>query len=137
MLANFSQEELTLPKATVFGLAEKVSEDLIDHIYFGNPRGTESLIVPQWETRNKALYNILLGGKLDHLGKNEKRLIQPVLQKYARVFHDVDTNDFKSKNVVEHKIVVTDPTPIRRPQYRTPFALCRESLKLTICCGRE
>jgi len=25
--------------------------------------------------------------------------------------------------VVEHKIVVTDLTPIRRPQYRTPFAL--------------
>jgi len=46
-----------------------------------------------------------------------------VLQKYAHIFHDKKTNDFKSTNVVEHKIVVTDPTPIRRTKYRTPFAL--------------
>jgi hypothetical protein len=39
------------------------------------------------------------------------------------VFHDEETNGFKSTNVVEHNIVVTDPTPIRRLQYRTPFAL--------------
>jgi len=46
-----------------------------------------------------------------------------VLQKYAHVFNDKETNDFRSTNVVEHQIVVTDPTTIRRPQYRTPFAL--------------
>jgi len=69
------------------------------------------------------LYEKLLGGKLDHLNKNEKRLIEPVLQKYALVFHDEETNDFKSTDVIEHKIVVTDPTPIRRPQYRTTYAL--------------
>jgi len=39
------------------------------------------------------------------------------------VFHDENTNDFKSTDVVEHQILVGDTPPIRRPQYRTPYAL--------------
>jgi len=125
MLANFSQQELTLPKATVIGLAEEVSETLIDQINMESPTR------PQREARNEAMYKKLLGGKLDHLTKNERRLIEPVLQKYAHVFHDEETNDFRSTNVVEHQILVTDPTPIRRPQYRTPFAL-REEMEFQV-----
>ena len=117
MLANFSQEELTLPKATVLGLAEEVSETLVDQI------NTESPTRPQGKTRKEALYKKLLGDKLHHLTKNERLLIEPVLQKYAHVFYDEETNDFNSTDVIEHKIVVTDPTPIRRPQYRTPYEL--------------
>jgi len=60
MLANFSQEELTLHKATVLGLAEEVSETLIEQI------NTESPTRPQRKARNEALYKKLLGGKLDH-----------------------------------------------------------------------
>jgi hypothetical protein len=30
MVANFSQEALTVPKATVLGMAEEVSESLVD-----------------------------------------------------------------------------------------------------------
>jgi len=123
MLANFSQEKMPLPKATVLGLAEEVSEALIDQINIEKPQGTGSPNSPQKRARNKALYDKLLGGKLDQLNKNEQRLIEPVLQKYAHVFHEEETNDFKSTDVIEHKIVVTDPTPIRRPQYRTPYAL--------------
>jgi hypothetical protein len=59
MLANFSQEKISLPNATVLGLAEDVSEDLIHQINFGNPQDTESPIDPQWETRKKALHNKL------------------------------------------------------------------------------
>jgi hypothetical protein len=126
MLDNFSQEKLTLPNATVLGLAEEVSEDFIDQINFGNPQDTESPIDSNWEPGNKALYKKLLGGKLDHLGKHEKCFIEPVLRNYTHVFHDEETNDFKSTNVVELVIVVTDRTPIRCSQYRTPFALRRE-----------
>ena len=122
MLATFSQEKLTLPKATILGLAE-VSEALVDRINIEKPQGTGSPNSPQKGARNKALYDKLLGEKLDHLNKNEKRLIESVLQMYAHAFHDEETNDFKSTDVIEHKIVVTDPTPIRRPQYRTPYAL--------------
>ena len=47
------------------------------------------------------------------------------------VFHDEDTNDFKATDVVEHEIIVERDTPIRRPQYRTSFAL-REEMKSQI-----
>ena len=54
-----------------------------------------------------------------------------MLLKYAHVFHDEDTNDFKAADVVEHEITVERDTPILRPQYRTPFAL-REEMKIQI-----
>ena len=60
-------------------------------------------------------------GKLDHLSPHERQLIEPVLVKYA-VFHE-ELNDFKATNVVEYKIPVEDTTPIRRPPYKTPYAL--------------
>ena len=46
-----------------------------------------------------------------------------MLQKYAHVFHDNETNDFKSTDVIQHQILLEDNKPIRRPQYQTPFAL--------------
>jgi len=39
------------------------------------------------------------------------------------VFHDEETNDFKSTNVIEPEILLEDDKPIRRPHYKTPFAL--------------
>jgi len=32
MVANFSNEELTIPKATVLGIAEGVTEEIVDRI---------------------------------------------------------------------------------------------------------
>jgi len=46
-----------------------------------------------------------------------------VLQKYVHVFHYEETNDFKSTDVIEHQILLEDNKPIRRPQYKTHFAL--------------
>ena len=40
--------------------------------------------------------------------------------------HDEETNDFKGTNVIEHEIPIGDERPIRRPQYRTPYALRKE-----------
>jgi hypothetical protein len=42
MLSNFSQVKLNLPKATFLGLAEQVSETLVDQINFGRPQDTVS-----------------------------------------------------------------------------------------------
>jgi hypothetical protein len=120
MLANYSREELTLPKATVLGVAEEISEQLVDAINVENITNTDSST--KGRANNKRYYK-LMKDKLDHLDNKKKGLIEPVLKKFAHVFHDEDINDFKSTTVVEHKIIVTDPTPIRRPQYRTPFAL--------------
>jgi hypothetical protein len=49
-----------------------------------------------------------------------------VLQKYAHVFHYEEITDFKSTDVIEHQILLEDNKPIRRPQYKTPFALMDE-----------
>ena len=72
------------------------------------------------------MYGKLLQGKLDHLSQDERELIEPILLKYAHVFHDESTNDFKGTDVVEHQTLVGDTPPIRRPQYRTSYALRQE-----------
>ena len=67
------------------------------------------------QRKNDALYQKLLSGKLDRLTLEDKQQIEHVLQKYAHVFHDEETNDFKGTNVVEHEIPVCDVQSIRRP----------------------
>ena len=51
---------------------------------------------------------------------------EPLLQKYVHVFHE-ETKDFKSTGVIEHQILIEDTELIRRPQYKTPFALKEET----------
>ena len=60
---------------------------------------------------------------MDHLPPYERQLIEPVQVKYAHVFHDEELKDFKATNVVQYEIPVDDATPIRRPLYKTPYAL--------------
>ena len=119
MVANFTSEELVIPKSTILGIAEEISEPLVDCINadFDQP------MKPCRKKRNEALYQKLLQGKLDHLPPEERQILEPVLLKYAHVFHDEATNDFKATNVTEHEILVGDARPIRRPAYRTPYAL--------------
>ena len=126
MIANFSGEELTLPKSTVIGLAEEVSEPLIDKINAKSEPSANAPTKPPRKRNNKLLYDKLLHGKLDHLTQDDRRHIEPVLLKYAHIFHDEESNDFKETKVVEHQIIVGDTAPIRRPPYRTPYALRQE-----------
>jgi len=125
MLANFSDQTLTVPKSTVLGIAE-ASEPLIDRINQRKEPNSDSPLRPQREKRNEALYRKLLNGKLDHLNQEDRELIQPILLKYALVFHDEKTNDFKGTKVIVHEIPLGDARPIRRPQYRTPYTLRKE-----------
>jgi hypothetical protein len=71
MLATFSDEVLTLPKATILGVAEEVSESIVDK---NNP-GTETNLTeptePPRKRKNEALYEKLLRGKLDHLSQED------------------------------------------------------------------
>ena len=62
-------------------------------------------------------------GKLNNLRRKERQLLEPVLWKYAHLFHNEETNDFRATDVVEHQIELEDTKPIRRPQHRTRFAL--------------
>jgi len=71
MVANFSDEALTIPKATVLGIAEGISEILVHKI---NARSQTNLIepaIPPRKRRNETQYNKHLQGKLDHLTSEE------------------------------------------------------------------
>ena len=49
MLANFSNEPLAVPKATVLGVVEEISDTLVDRI---NPKCRSTLNVPMsWHTK--------------------------------------------------------------------------------------
>ena len=123
LLANFSNETIVVPKATVLGVAEEISESLIDRI---NPKCKSELdtpVIPQRQKKNEAFYGKLLQGMLDHLSQDEGQLIERILLKYTHVFHDESTNDFKRTDFVEYQILVGDTPHISRPQYCTPYAL--------------
>jgi len=100
MLANFSEEALTIPKKTVLGVAEQIAEPLVNRINAASKSDTNSPAKPRRKRKNEALYSKLLRGKLDHLPQEEKDLIEPVLLKYANVFHYEDTNDFKGTDII-------------------------------------
>jgi hypothetical protein len=53
--------------------------------------------VPKW-------FRKYLDEKLAHLTPSERKIIEPVLIKYAGIFHDEEDSDFKSTNVIVHKI---------------------------------
>jgi hypothetical protein len=77
MIANFSEEELTLPKGTILGVAQEVAENAVftvddeeetdrgqDQIFYSG----EQKEVPQW-------FRKYLNEKLAHLSTDEKEII--------------------------------------------------------------
>jgi hypothetical protein len=59
MLTNFSGE-LAFPKATVRGVAEEVSDDLVDKINAEKEPDTDSPTKPPRKRKNELMYNELL-----------------------------------------------------------------------------
>jgi len=102
ILANVWHEPQTAPIATVLLIAEEMSELLVDSINAGCKSDADSSIKPRRRKKNEALYNKLLKGKLDHLSREDRQLIEPVLLNYAHLFHDEETNDFPGSNVIEY-----------------------------------
>ena len=79
MLANFSEETLTVPKRTVLGIAQQISEKTINEI---NRENEPETYKRKMGKRNEALYRKLLPGKLNHLSPEDRRHIEPILEKY-------------------------------------------------------
>jgi len=76
-LVNFSNEPLVVPKVTVLGVAEEISESLVHRL---NPKcksGLDIPVEPHSKKKNETLYRKLLQGKLDHLSQDERQLIEP------------------------------------------------------------
>ena len=59
---NFGSEPLTVTKATVLGIAEGISELLLDSVNTGSQTGTDSPKKPHRKRKNEALYHKLLQG---------------------------------------------------------------------------
>jgi len=53
MVTNFSSEELTIPKATVLGVAEEISEPLVVRINAGNR--SESCLMTSQQRKKRSL----------------------------------------------------------------------------------
>jgi len=81
MLANVGEETLTVPKHTVLGIAQQVSEELIDKI---NAESESDSDRPLTRKKNETLYKKLLPGKLDHLTNEDRRHIEPILASFYR-----------------------------------------------------
>jgi hypothetical protein len=73
MLTNFSDEELILPRATDLGVAEKISESLVDLVNAKVEANSTELSKPPRKKKKEALYNKLLKGKLDHLNPEDRK----------------------------------------------------------------
>ena len=71
-------------------------------------------------------YSEYLDGVLGHLTRKESAVLEPVLRKYRHVFHDDEAAEFKGTDLVEHRIITGDARPIRKAQYRAPYALREE-----------
>jgi len=67
-----------------------------------------------------------LDSVLGLLTRKERAVIEPVLRKYRYVFHDEDHAEFKGTDLVEHRNITGDAKPIRKAQYRVPYALREE-----------
>jgi len=74
MLANVSDQTLTVPKSTVLGIAEEAPEPLIDRINQRKELNSDSPLRPQRKKKNEALYRKLLNGKLNHLSQEDNVL---------------------------------------------------------------
>jgi hypothetical protein len=60
---------------------------------------------------------------LGHLTKQERAVLEPILQNFRHVFYDNEDAKFKSTNLVEHRIITGDTRPIPKALYRVPYAL--------------
>jgi len=67
MVANFSDEALTIPKKSILGVAEQIAEPLVKRINDKGKSDINSPEKPRRKRKNEALYQKLLQGKLDRL----------------------------------------------------------------------
>jgi len=74
MVANFSKEELTIPKATVIGVAEEIREELVNKINAEDKPKSDLVNDRQRKKRNELLYRKPLLWKLDQLSEEKSKL---------------------------------------------------------------
>jgi hypothetical protein len=106
MVADFSDEQLTVPKGTVLGVAQEILESLVIPVdqEESPDKGSEQVMFSGTGQKVLPKFRKYIASKLSHLSGEDRGVIEPVLLKYAELFHDDDDNDFESTDVVEHRI---------------------------------
>jgi len=56
----------------------------------------------------------------------DRQVIEPVLMKYAEIFHDDGDFDFVSTDVIVHTRERGDATPVWKAPYKIPYVLREE-----------
>jgi hypothetical protein len=126
-VVNFSEEPLTVQKGTVLGVAQEISENVVVPIdEQGTVKSSDQVLFSGPGQRVTRKVKEYIGTKLAHLSGADRSIIEPVLLKYADIFHHDEDNDFKSTVVIEHRIETGIAAPIKKPQYPIPFALREE-----------
>ena len=130
MVANFSQGDIVLPKATVVGVKEEISSCVVAAIKDGDVPGNPPHDKRKKDRRRnvytvgwKVKFKRYLDSNLGHIRKRERAAMEPVLTKYMHVFHDDEDNQFKGTDLVEHRIITGEAKRIPKALYRVPFAI--------------
>jgi hypothetical protein len=98
MVANFSQEELVLPKANVLGVAEEISIGLVAAINDGRKASyTRHRRDDKPAVEIDESFKQYLNDALSHLSQEERAEIEPVLVRYRHVFYDEEKNHFRER----------------------------------------
>jgi hypothetical protein len=117
-VANFSHEQIKLPKATILGIAEETPNSLVAAI--NDRKNTNFSRGYRKRSRNNAvaidpLFEQYLKDKLGHLFQEERAVMEPVLTKYRYVFHKEGGHDFPKTDLVEHKLLTGELSLLGNP----------------------
>jgi hypothetical protein len=98
MVVNFREEVLTVPKGTVLGIAQEMSESLVVPLDEGvsTVKNANRVLFSESSQKVTRKFKEYIATKLAHLSKTESKIIEPVLWEYSDLFHDDEDNDFKS-----------------------------------------
>ena len=83
-------------------------------------------VLTKRDANTESKYSEYLECVLGHLTRKDRTVLEHVLRKYRHLFHDDEAAEFQGTDFVEHKIKTGGVRPIRKAQYRVPYALREE-----------
>jgi hypothetical protein len=124
-IANLSLEEVELPKHTYVGVASPT------HCYETEDPDDYGIRIVQRAVDNeenrgdgsKQKFEEYLQEKLAHLQGQDRRILEPVLQKHCHLFYGIGSTDIGCTSRVQHVIETGDARPIKKNPYRIPHTL--------------
>jgi len=116
-IVNMSLEEVEIAKQTPVGVASPIQIESTQVI-----EGCHVHVV-QSETDVKQKFEEYIQGKLSHLKRKDRDILENVLWQYKHLFYGIENKELGCTSQVEHSIDTGDAKPIRKNPYRIPHAL--------------